>query len=242
MPNIKDLSGLKFGKLVVISLHSERTKQKKTKWLCECECEKHTRIVVTAASLSRGNRTSCGCGIGGKLDLKGHIQGYLTVLREDSIRKSGSVTWICHCAGCGKDVSIAARLLMRGQKSCGCLRTEAVEPVGLMGLVGYYKKNATAKGREWNLDIDTCRTLFFAVCHYCGRQPASVYVYKGTKIPVTILRNGIDRKDSSLGYVLGNVVTCCQQCNMAKSDYSYTEFLEMITAIYEYRIEKRDIL
>lgn len=37
--------------------------------------------------------------------------------------------------------------------------------------------------------------------------------------------NGLDRVDSNLGYVAGNVVPCCRWCNQAKSSRPVGEFL-----------------
>ena len=57
---IKDLTGQRFGRLVVISLNEEITKQKKqTCWNCKCDCGNEK--VVWGASLKSGNTASCGC-------------------------------------------------------------------------------------------------------------------------------------------------------------------------------------
>ena len=37
MANIKDLTGQRFGKLVVLS-RAENDKTKHTRWLCQCDC------------------------------------------------------------------------------------------------------------------------------------------------------------------------------------------------------------
>jgi len=41
--------------------------------------------------------------------------------------------------------------------------------------------------------------------------------------------------DSSLGYVLGNVVPCCSTCNFAKRDMAYQEFLAWLDRLVAYR-------
>jgi hypothetical protein len=43
--------------------------------------------------------------------------------------------------------------------------------------------------------------------------------------------NGIDRIDSSIGYILSNCRPCCRTCNVAKSDLSETEFWNWLTRI-----------
>lgn len=57
----KDLTGQRFGRLTVLSVHSAPTDRKSTtyKWLCRCDCGKTT--VVSANALLTGKRRSCGC-------------------------------------------------------------------------------------------------------------------------------------------------------------------------------------
>ena len=59
MSKIKDLTGLKFGRLTVISKSDERGNKGQIKWDCVCECGNyHT---VTGESLRSGKSKSCGC-------------------------------------------------------------------------------------------------------------------------------------------------------------------------------------
>lgn len=62
----KDMTGLIFGKLTVIS-RAENTSTGQAKWNCRCECG--NQIVVIGSSLRNGNTTSCGC-INSKGELK----------------------------------------------------------------------------------------------------------------------------------------------------------------------------
>lgn len=57
MSRFKDLTGIRFGKLVAIKPCGK--KEKKTVWLCKCDCGNEVEIVGTA--LSSGNAKSCGC-------------------------------------------------------------------------------------------------------------------------------------------------------------------------------------
>ncbi len=38
--------------------------------------------------------------------------------------------------------------------------------------------------------------------------------------------NGVDRVDSSRGYVKDNVVSCCKHCNLAKRDRTAEDFIK----------------
>lgn len=58
MPNLIEISGMRFGRLVVVSRNGH--KGKKTAWLCRCDCGNDT--VVVGGDLRAGNTKSCGCG------------------------------------------------------------------------------------------------------------------------------------------------------------------------------------
>lgn len=55
--NIKDLTGQRFGRLVVIGIHPTDTR--KTYWVCQCDCG--NMKVVRSDSLQCGAIKSCGC-------------------------------------------------------------------------------------------------------------------------------------------------------------------------------------
>lgn len=54
---LKDLTGQKFGRLMV--LQRAETTNKRTKWLCLCNCGKE--VIVEAYNLTKGHTQSCGC-------------------------------------------------------------------------------------------------------------------------------------------------------------------------------------
>ena len=55
--NLKDLTGQRFGRLVVVGLHPTNTR--KTYWVCQCDCG--NMKVVRSDSLQCGAIRSCGC-------------------------------------------------------------------------------------------------------------------------------------------------------------------------------------
>lgn len=55
---MKDLTGYRFGRLVVVEPTKER-KRKKVVWLCKCDCGKMKKVVSENLLLGRTN--SCGC-------------------------------------------------------------------------------------------------------------------------------------------------------------------------------------
>lgn len=59
MSKLKDLTGQRFGKLVVIKREPNYNKNRSARWLCVCDCGNQT--VVRSGSLLRGGTKSCGC-------------------------------------------------------------------------------------------------------------------------------------------------------------------------------------
>lgn len=58
MRNIKDLTGLTYGRLTVLS-HDGFASNRSAKWLCECSCGKMTTVI--GYHLRIGHTVSCGC-------------------------------------------------------------------------------------------------------------------------------------------------------------------------------------
>ena len=96
------------------------------------------------------------------------------------------------------------------------------------------KKGAFKRNLEFDLSFNEFYELLMGNCYYCKSKPRE---HKGGKpyqvkaLP-PLKRNGIDRLDSSIGYVNGNVVSCCTNCNYAKHEMSINEFKEWIKKIY----------
>jgi len=125
---------------------------------------------------------------------------------------------------------------LRGKQttSCGCLRKEITSnrnslPSGFAGrneLFKKYEKCAKDRGLLFLLTKEKFWELTVQDCHYCGVAPSNVWQkgrYNGDYI-----WNGVDRKDSSIGYQLGNCVPCCSTCNKAKGSLSYVSFITWI--------------
>lgn len=75
-------------------------------------------------------------------------------------------------------------------------------------------------------------TLSFGKCYYCGTNPENMTKSETSE---NIAYNGIDRIDNNLGYVYGNVVTCCKDCNSMKSNLNEDRFLEHAKKISAYQ-------
>lgn len=56
---LNDLSGKRFGRLVVLGKMAQNNANNKVIWLCQCDCGRQT--VVIGSLLSTGKTKSCGC-------------------------------------------------------------------------------------------------------------------------------------------------------------------------------------
>lgn len=98
----------------------------------------------------------------------------------------------------------------------------------------------SAKDRNLVFDLDD--TFFISLldlpCDYCGRVGSNIRRDRSGEI---IYRyNGIDRVDAKLGYVYGNVVTCCKDCNFAKKRMTRNEYLEWAKQVYHHLFSSKD--
>ena len=131
MAKAKDLTGQKFGDLIVLErdydyVKTHNIKQNRSYWKCQCKCGNIITIVGSSLTAKNG-RTQCKeCSNKEKIhDLSGQIFGYLKVLKMSPQRaKNRNVQWICQCK-CGNIIEVNSRNLVTGcTKSCGCLKHE----------------------------------------------------------------------------------------------------------------------
>ena len=163
---------------------------------------------------------------------------------------TGNKYWGLLC-DCGTKYIANSRELREGHtNSCGCIHTEWLKkaihlnggglnklPVGEASrneLYASYKKSAFSRGYEFNLSIEEFEELVSGNCVYCGTAPdkerkPNKGVNGGFKY------TGIDRIDSSKGYVKGNVVSCCWTCNRAKGTMSINEFEQWLNRMIDFR-------
>jgi hypothetical protein len=117
-----DLTGQKFGKLLVIEEMPER-KKKHIVWLCRCECG--TVVEVRTGTLRKGEATHCGCSLPIKeaKDLTNKTYGRLTALK---IVERTPVKWECQCICGNKKIVGSAELVSGNTQSCGCYFLEKI--------------------------------------------------------------------------------------------------------------------
>ena len=155
---------------------------------------------------------------------------------KDEKSKDKYRLWLCQC-DCGQQKIVRYRDLVRKHTtSCGCIAHE-----GLIGgghnkldygearfndLYLLYRRSASSRKLEFTLSRERFRALTKGDCFYCGLPPSQVIsAGKSQQVNGEYIYNGIDRIDNILGYIEGNVRSCCKQCNIAKGILSEQEFL-----------------
>lgn len=124
MGKVKDLTGQRFGKLIVLEDTHRTNKYGKEIWLCKCDCGNMTEKASTY--LKNTLRPYCGkCKLPqGKShkfkDLTGQKFNMFTVIKVDRFTPHGTY-WLCKC-DCGELDSVRTDMLTLNRiKSCGCV-------------------------------------------------------------------------------------------------------------------------
>ena len=114
---IKDITGLRHGKLVALYNTMKKTSGGTFIWRCRCDCGKE--IDVALGNLKNGHTTSCGCSR--QNNIKGKKFYKLKAIRNTGKTKNETYIWEFLCE-CGKTVLAKASNVTRGRtRSCGCL-------------------------------------------------------------------------------------------------------------------------
>lgn len=170
------------------------------------------------------------------LNLTGQRFGRLLVLTEHAPGAPGRRRWVTRC-DCGVEtIKLASNLIGGVTHSCGCLQREA-SAKAQRRYVGNPALNfkvtsviSSAKRRRVLVTVDRIdiATLLVLPCFYCGAPPANEVRRRGH----SVVCGGIDRVDNARGYEVGNIVPCCEECNMAKRTMSAPQFLAWAKRVY----------
>lgn len=240
MPRTKITVGQTFHRLTVLERLPNKYIGKENRvvanWLCQCQCKR--KVEKTTSALR--NSKSCGCLQ--KETARNRVQkiypkqkfGFLTVIRFQK-DKGGSSAWECECF-CGNTVIIrSSSLTKRRTKSCGCLastirnetfyQNHPFDPikVKLREIYLVHKAGAKKKRIRFSLSENEVSKLVQAPCHHCGLEPDTMKI------------NGVDLIDPPKGYVLENCMSCCNQCNHAKGNWSLKEFEMWLARVLIYK-------
>lgn len=166
-----------------------------------------------------------------------------TVLEIDVERSNKNrrrVYYKCKCNNCGRILSLRWDAIEKDTvqgKCCKCIGNAKVPTMESLYNIFYgrYQQNAISRNFPFELTKEEFKDLVSKNCAYCGSEPIEIQSLKRyNKTGNSIFMNGIDRIDSNQGYSLDNCVPCCEMCNRMKLNYSYDDFFNHISKIYNY--------
>ena len=183
-------------------------------------------------------------------DLSGKIFGDWAVLEFGRVADCGSVYWKCECS-CGNVVQVQSGHLKSGvsskcklcsnrEKALARKKTDLHYANRLV--YNRYKISAKMMNLGFKINIDEFSFLIHENCAYCGSAPSNEFRIKRSSSSKILLYNGIDRVDSSKGYILENCVSCCFQCNRSKNSLTNAQFLSWIESVYNKMIAEGKII
>jgi hypothetical protein len=171
----------------------------------------------------------------------------LIVIERKSSDRNGHIFWLCRC-DCGKETTVRGLHLTRSKgnvKSCGCLRNvkgvDHRDWKGCGDISGNYwathilrnkKRNTKRSALPINITIEYAWDLFLKQDKKCALS--GLYLSFPTKWHDRSGTASLDRIDSSLGYIKGNVQWVHKDVNMMKRTYSQEYFTNICKLIANY--------
>lgn len=219
-------SGFQLGSLTFLGFLNDIGVSKQIKVRCKCGKVMDTRF----NDFIRSRSSTCeNCS---HFDIIGQTYGFLKVKDFFGYNDNHRLVFKCICV-CGHEVlAIRDDLKSKSTVSCGCHRIRSAEHIEYTK----YKRNAKSRKLSFELTTDEFNSLINNNCFYCGTAPSRKISNhaKAEHLQRKAIVNGIDRLDSSLGYIKTNCVSCCFECNSAKMDLTVKEFMDMIRRIYHF--------
>jgi len=93
-----------------------------------------------------------------------------------------------------------------------------------------YLDKCDKRGISFDITQDEFYECIKQNCYLCGKANTLTHT------------NGIDRINSDIGYTKSNIHTCCANCNYMKNNYTYKEFMDKCSLIYEHCIKNTNIV
>jgi hypothetical protein len=173
-------------------------------------------------------------------DLTNKKFGYLTAISRTNISyKSGNkpVAWVCKC-DCGNEVTVVQQSLVRGAtKSCGCYFQKHMFK-GYKNFSGQQwsriKHQAKQRNIEFDITIEYVYELYEKQNNKCAISGVEIKLNKNYEGKKSLNSASLDRIDSSLGYIEGNVQWVHKTVNMMKNNMTEKDFIEWCKNIVEY--------
>jgi hypothetical protein len=137
---------------------------------------------------------------------------------------------------CGKTCVRKLKLVKKkSTQSCGCLYgKDKLLPGGKAEMNKVYRgyiDGARRRGLAFKLNKDDFVLISKQPCHYCGCLPSNRQSLKDNS---EFVYNGVDRKDSNIGYIKENCLPCCFWCNRSKSTMTVNDFISKCEQVIKY--------
>lgn len=213
--NFKDLTGQKFGRLMVLYENKDdprKEKFKNTIWHCLCECG--NECDVSSCHLVAGQVQSCGC-------LQKERASEVSTKEIRKYDNNGNVVEkLCPC--CHQWLSIDKFQKHKPSKDGYASVCKICTSHRVTSRYSSYRTNAKKNHREFNLTLNEFDEITQQPCYYCGGYNGE---FQGLRF------SGIDRIDSNQGYIKNNIVPCCGICNKMKNNLPQNVWIQHIRQI-----------
>lgn len=146
----RDLTGERFGNLVVLREHDEPYRSPRgiptRRWVCRCDCGNEVTVLQNALTAQHKGTKSCGCARSkttrnNAKNLTGRRFGRLTVIEPVTLDKpqfnGNRLGWRARC-DCGQEIITTYKSLLSGVRSCGCLVHDRVRAQLEANVIGRY--------------------------------------------------------------------------------------------------------
>lgn len=250
-PTTQDLTGQRFGKILVMEFDSYR--KNRPFWKCQCDCG--TVWVVRAGALQKSRNTSSCKPCSKTKDLTGQRFGKIVVLgfggyKGQFNKKHGrKARWKCKC-DCGHTWIVNANSLLKknGTKSCGpCAyrrlgdvlieksKSKNSKHVGCWYL-GNVRISAKKRGHEYRITLQDAEDQWVKQNGRCALTDIKLTPTCDSSHSTVPQNNtaSLDRIDSSKKiYIAGNIQWIHKDVNFMKHTFSEEYLIEMSTLIVE---------
>lgn len=175
-------------------------------------------------------------------DLTGQKFGKLTAVKDVERSRNGHVRWLCWCE-CGGTKSVLSTHLVQGNiKHCGCVKRPTgpkhKQWTGCGDISGGFwhqiKRGANGeKGRrkiDFKITIEYAWDLFKKQEAKCAISGVGINLNRSSTSKYTGTAS-LDRIDSSIGYIEGNVQWVHKDINRMKNNYDQNYFIGMCKKI-----------
>lgn len=184
------------------------------------------------------------------IDIAGKKFNRLTVLHKHDSKMNNEIAWVCKC-DCGNIKILRSSKIRNNEiKSCGCYIRELTKSrtkskskcwKGYEGISGtlWQRIKYSAKRRKINFSIKI-EDAWELLCNQkfkCAISGLDIEI-SSENVKATGSTASLDRKDSSKGYIDGNIQWVHRQINIMKMDLDEDKFIEFCRIVVNHNAKK----